>query len=387
MKKLGSVMYNDIIECKEGYFSYDVSLKQYVKRENLSDEKKRTCGGLNVKGEIFLEGVSDIDTYSYCIKEICDELGITKKKAFVNINHFVSCIFASKVTENDLKIKDNKILETIDESSGGGLLIAKKGKYEGKYRCYDINNSYNAFFVDYNFPTNPTYYSIKEIVKVNELDLYKCKVDAEFLTDEWNNKLKTRRTWFTGIDLKLFGKLDIGYSLVDEENNVIKFDTVDIDTEFITKINKLKQRDIKIKRKQEIWKATLKQLLSSMWGVLSKFNIVEEKEGSVIDGDYFYKTDPITGVDKFKNPECIFAYPTATAKPFILAYGRSRLMKKVYKCEEDGYKVVYCHTDSIITNAPKKYFDIGLDIGEWKIDHETKEGIEVVNIGSKRWSS
>ena len=68
-----------------------------------------------------------------------------------------------------------------------------------------------------------------------------------------------------------------------------------------------------------------------------------------------------------------------------MAYGRYRLLKQIKKIENEGYKVIYAHTDSIITDAPKELFDLGTDIGQWKHEEHTEKGVIIKSIAQKHF--
>jgi hypothetical protein len=352
--------------------------------------KDKAYGELVVNGENLLKNVKDVIAYKRTLREICEIAGlgdnILKNKLAIlkNVLNFV----LSKHLDNMINVDDVKIFETIDEASGGGCLITDVGTHKGQYTSYDINNSYNSFFIDNFLPTNPRFKTVDNIEN-HIFRLYRLDIDKECITLENNNKFKLKRKWFTTYDIRLFKKFDIGYKLVEEENNAIFFDKVDVDFSFLEKINELKQNTSK--EKEPIKYMTIKLFLSSLWGNICRYSLIDEPEEE-IDPKYFYNVgrlekDESTDLPRYiyKNPKCIYKYVFGMFKPFILAYGRYRLLKVVKKCVENDYKVIYSHTDSIITNAPEKYFSIGTEIGDWKIDKQTDKGIEIKNIIYKNW--
>jgi DNA polymerase elongation subunit (family B) len=78
-----------------------------------------------------------------------------------------------------------------------------------------------------------------------------------------------------------------------------------------------------------------------------------------ISKKYVYNAHPETGNTSYIDKRIFFKYAIGIIKPFVLAYGRLNVLKQIKQLEQKGFDVLYCHTDSIITNADKSYFDIG----------------------------
>jgi hypothetical protein len=57
------------------------------------------------------------------------------------------------------------------------------------------------------------------------------------------------------------------------------------------------------------------------------------------------------------------------------------LLKQIKKVEDKGMSVVYAHTDSIICNKCDNLFELGTDIGQFKL--EKVGNVEIKNIASK----
>ena len=377
MKALSECNVKVLINVDGGFYRWNKNTKEYEKQK--PPEKTGDCCGLfDHNKQTELKTFDDLKEFDAAVFKICDAIGVIKSPYHRNIRYLCRS-YANKVLNDSIEVKDVQILETIDEASGGGCLLTKTGKHEGTYTCYDINNSYNRFFIDFYFPTNPRFSTLAEIGKIKEIRLYHVKVDEPFLCDEWNTQLKTRRHWVTGFDLMLYDKVGITYKLVNEENNVICFDVAETDFSDLQEINKIKQSA----KKGSIAQKTLKLFLSSFWGSLCQFDYISGEACESIDSKYFFKVRESNGEHIFKNPECIYRYPTAIAKPFIMAYARKCLYEMVMTCVNKGFNVVYCHTDSIITNAPESLFDIGTGIGQWKIDKRSDAGVYVKNIASK----
>ena len=178
---------------------------------------------------------------------------------------------------------------------------------------------------------------------------------------------------------------NIEFTLLEQENNCIVYDKVECNFEWMTKLNYIKQNTNK--QTDGIKYDILKTLLSSFWGQCSRYSTIDFKIGEekTVDREWFYKTGENTGDSIYINPEQIYKYSCAIIKPFILAYGRLRILKQVKKLEDKGYNCVFSHTDSIICNAKDKYFDIGTSIGQWKKETTTEKGITINNIASRNF--
>ena len=345
---------------------------------------------LNVHGENLLQSKSHVIQYHQIMKSLATEtLGLKKFNCdFDNLDQLVKKIahisFDDKIQFNG----DSNLLQCIDEASAGGCLIAKAGKYDGEFSCYDINNSYNDFFVNYDdIPTNPTFQTVSKIIKDKTFALYKLKIiDEEYISKkEHTMKFKTNRQtqWFTSQDIKIFKLYDIKYKLIKEENNCIVYDTVKCDFEWMKKVNALKQ---KTNKQTDVIKYNIyKQFLSSFWGQCSAYNTVEFPEGvkANLSSDWFYKTRPSDACKIYINPDKIFKYSCGILKPFVLSWARLRLLKQIKKVEDSGKKVVYAHTDSIICEKCDDLFKLGTNIGNWKL--ENTGNIEIKNIGNKQF--
>ena len=218
----------------------------------------------------------------------------------------------------------------------------------------------------------------------------------EFRTKEYNNKFKTSRLWFTFFDVQIFRMFGVPFELVDQENNCIMFqDYVESDFEWMEKVNEMKQECAGYKRD------ILKQLLSSTWGAVcgyekqpliapgqeipAKYSNKTNLFIGEIESKYFFAVDPETGNNEYINPNQRYKFALGIIKPFVLAYARLRLLEQIKKLQDAGKKVVYAHTDSIITNGGSKYFDIGTQIGEYKKETTSTIGVEIKNIASKKF--
>lgn len=384
MKSLIEADFNNFVKVGDEFFRFDTKARKWYKTTTKKEDPTH-CGLESASGDNMIKNFDDLKAYDDVLFSMCIACKIKKCPNLRNLKYFIR-FMANEALQDKVVVNDLQMFETIDLASGGGCLVAKAGTYEGDFKCYDINNSYNKFFMDYKMPTNPTFRTVETIEKMKDVCLYRVDVDGNHQqSDDLNKMLKLRRQWFTGFDLKLFDKLDIKYKLVKQENNMINFDRLDADFSFLEKINQLKQSKQKTEE-NKIALTALKTFLSGFWGVMCRFDLIEAAGGE-IDRKYFHQIYQKNGNLLFKNPESIYRYKCAIVKPFIMAYARSRIVKQITKCTKKGYQVVYSHTDSIITDAPAKYFDIGTDIGEWKIveNENAHKGVTITNIAVKNF--
>lgn len=376
-------------------YQYDVKTGQHKQIPNEDIKAPHSVIEFYYKGENQLKNVYDVKRYKDFIQfDICKRLLQLPNWNFdfLKIEQLIKFLVQNSL-KGELFVDNNDLLNTIDQASAGGVLIAEKGKHEGKFTCYDINNSYNKYFLDYDLPSNPKFETVKEITKKVHR-IYRLKIPSEYRTKEYNNKFKTSRLWFTYFDIKIFRMFDIPFELVQEENNCIVFqDTVESNFEWMEKVNELKQKS------SGYQKDILKQILSSTWGTICRYEkqqafasvddvpeYAKNKPNLFIGGisrNYFCGVHPKSSESEYINPSQRFKYAIAMVKPFVLAYGRLRLLEQVKLLQDKNKKVIYAHTDSIITDGKKKYFDIGTQIGEFKKECESAIGVEIKNIASK----
>lgn len=336
--------------------------------------------------ENILKTKSDIIKYMSTIKDILFTqcLNLDKWKFdFAKIKRLTTFVAKQSLNGNEVVVDNTKLLECIDEASAGGVLIAKQGDYNKYYNCVDINSSYNLFFLHYEIPTNPQFKTVDSIIEKKTFALYKLNIEQKYKTREMTIKFKTSREWYTKFDIKIFDLYNIKYDLSKTENNCVVFDKVKSNFEWMENVNEYKQKSA-----NEIEKHVLKYFLSSFWGQLSQYRTIteDEWETELSTKKYFHKIDQETGIKKFIHPEQYYCYSMAIAKPFVTAYARLRLLEQIKKVEDEGFNVIYAHTDSIISNCDKmELFEIGKNIGDYKLEKSSDKGVVIHNIASKTW--
>ena len=166
-----------------------------------------------MRDENILKSGKDIAEYRNLIEnDICkNTLGLHFYSDFVVPKRLLAYL-AKKSIQGEIKVDNHHLLHAIDLASGGGALIAEKGTYEGKYNLYDIANSYNKFFIDYDIPSNPQFLTVDEI-KNGRFCLYRLKISDENFSKEKKWKFRTNRTWFTKWDIDIFNMFEIKYKL------------------------------------------------------------------------------------------------------------------------------------------------------------------------------
>jgi hypothetical protein len=375
------------------YVRYDVKTKTYIiyEKDDVIQSIKypfKQIVKLIDKDENILKSKGDVITYSQTITDICNNLNINIQPSFANIKEFALFLIDQAFGGKQVKVTDPMLYEIIDEASGGGALIAKPGIYDDEMICYDINNSYNKLFIDYNFPTNPRFTTVNEISEYDFM-IYRLNI---LDIDVDKSKFKTNRKWYTYYDCEIFRKYKIDFELVKEDNNAIEFDDIKTNFSFLNIVNKMKVETDKTKQKLRY--TILKLFLSSIWGVMCQYKIFDESEvvelvkcGKMEEParKYIHSHCIKTNETKYIRPIHIYKFSIGIVKPFVLANARLRLLKQAKKCEKKGYEVVFSHTDSIITDAPESLFDIGKEIGQWKVEKKNEKGIIINNIASKEW--
>lgn len=366
----------------ESKYKMNTKTKQYEQiEEELTPFDQKMCLVNTWKKKYeknILQKVEDIEIYRKTCFEIANIVGLSYDFEFFNIKILCRSICQKLMNEKPI-IKEYSILESIDEASGGGSLLCNAGDHKGQYTCFDLNNSYNAFFIENSqLPSDPEFTTIKEIPDVlNEFAIYRLKTKPE---DKISHLMKLNRKWYTHYDIQIFRHNNVYHELINEPNNCIMFKKINCDMKKLNCINDLKNT----KQKDSVEKNVYKYCLSSLWGSLVEYDIVEESKGVLIDNKYYLKCSR-SNVNKFKNPQCIYKYSTGIFKPFILAYGRMKLLEQLKKCYDEGYEILYCHTDSIICDASPHIFNIGEKIGQWKIEKVAENGVKVINMATKEF--
>lgn len=348
---------------------------------------KQSIVEFKVKDENQLETMIDTVIYTRILKQdISRLLKIDKWNFdFVVTLRMINYLTHRALNGAEFQCDNSTLLYAVDLASAGGCVLAEKGTYDGKFNLYDISNSYNKFFVDWNPRSNPVFQTVTEISK-DWYCLYRLKIEGEEnFTQEQKWKFRTNRTWFTYWDIEIFKMFDIKFTLKEGKNNCIRFmDSVEADFEWMETLNEEKQKATGLK------KSVIKNLLSSFWGNVCKYWTItnatyKERTGNKIPSNYFHKVDKIKDEEKYIDPDQIYLYGIAMNKPFVLAYGRYRLLKQIHRVEKKGYKVLYAHTDSIITDCPEKYFNMGTNIGQWKLEKTSENGVKICNVAKKEF--
>src|SRR3989338_590632 len=374
-------------------YKYDFKVKKTIEIDEDKIISKTSIVEVMINEKNIIKDCSDVIMYTDIIKnDICKnllELKETRDGVETNVWHFdfvnlrrLMYYLAKQSIHGEIVVSSPKLLWAIDMASGGGALITKPGTHYGHYYLYDINNSYNSFFVKFSIQSNHEVLKVDKIFK-RRFTLYRLKVSKEFLTKDMTRKFKTNRTWFTYTDVKIFDMFGVKYELVNEKNNCVNFkDTIESNFECMRTLNEAKQeicKDVNIPGMMK--KVIVKHLLSSFWGNLCRYSCITEKEyGKKIPEKLFHKVGKNTNDDLYINPDKFYLYAVAICKPFVLAEGRYNLLSQVSKVEKLVHQVVYTHTDSIITDCSPEHFDIGCDIGQWKIEKQSGAGVEIKNI-------
>lgn len=256
----------------------------------------------------------------------------------------------------------------IEKCYCGASLYYKIGKMDGEHTQYDINGYYLHLLKSLIIPTGDAEEISEDYAFNNEhVGIYKLRLDSK-LPCYYSDK----KNIFTSYDLYLFDKIGVKYEIL---SGVI-YKTF-IRCKDIKNLSDLLD-DLYINRD-----STLKEAFKKWGGVMSKKNT--EKTDKIYDGDIIVSQDK--NKEKYEVVKACFKYKYKTKlfriKHFLVSYGRLILGNKIHQIEKMGYDVVRVQTDSIVTNAPPEIFNIGVELGKWKIEKKYKnfQNINIENYG------
>ena len=271
----------------------------------------------------------------------------------------------------------------IEGSTRGGIQYHKKGQYE-EFITYDINSHYPAIMSSNSLLPygNPIYKTIdnKYINNKNEIGIYKCKVSRGKCDPNIFQMMKVFEnefTYYVFTDMNMFVKYGCEIEMSSDEFNFMTYDKyIKSETLFKSYVSMF----YKLKSKSYL----AKEILNSLWGKLcsSSKKTITSKDDKKINIDKF----DIDRVEMDNDGEFIyhlkhkvpFKYSWGKLKPFILAYGRQRLMKKVNK--NNAKHIIRIHTDSITFNK-RLNFKVGKELGEYKKEQINEEGQKLIIHG------
>ena len=283
---------------------------------------------------------------------------------------------------------------------GGMTQVFKRGLYDGDLWYYDYRSSYPRVMADGvdgkgNYPDPSSYaYTFKgstELVE-NYDGIAHCKVNAPYdympyLGNRIDDKLifgyGNFEGWFTNFELRQ--AMNYGYEISVGEmiyyrNNMKPFKNA---------INYLYKLRKKYKEENSEYQAMVKVLMNSglfgKWGTNpnNMQEIIALKNVHFRNGIPYYNNkrlddfridefngDLFSGFISVKKKAKPFKYSFPIWSEYTTALGRNRLLGHIKQHEKN---VIYCDTDSAITNRP--CFQEGQELGDWELEHKLKGGL------------
>ena len=245
---------------------------------------------------------------------------------------------------------------------------------------YDFNSLYPYVMAKYEYPVSPPIKEKPEYFEDYECGIVLATVEVKDcfippLPLKIENKLifpvGRFTNWFVLPELKNALEKDLISDLKIHELYV--FESEKLFEEFVKDLYKRR-----MKAKEEGNKTldlVFKLLLNSSYG---KFGEKEEKEKikkiTEDEHDLLFKYplyNEEAGLIKVTQ-KANLRHINIPIASHITAYARIELFNKMYELLEKGYKVYYCDTDSIITNAK---LPSGKELGQLKLEYEIEEGV------------
>ena len=247
--------------------------------------------------------------------------------------------------------------------------------YQGNVHSYDINSHYPSIMVK-NFHYFPIaegeYKTITKIEEIPEFGIYKCIVIDDGIVRKFF-KFNSKNT-YTNIDIEYAIKYNLKVELIQDGTPNFLYYSKDklmngayLFKNYVHELYSLKKQKVK----------GAKDLLNVLWGGLCETNhkvLNTTTEMNITDARILsLHTEPGSIKMKFVNYTSHY-YKTnwARIKPFILAYGRSKLYYSYSKYED---KIIRIHTDGFYITEKPTDIKLGEELGQLKY-----EGIKKVNI-------
>ena len=273
----------------------------------------------------------------------------------------------------------------IENATIGGIIYAKSGEYKDMV-SYDINSSYPYIIgkAKLTFPvTAPQFKTITnmDVAKYYPYGIIRAKISGEHPFFRFN-----KLNYYTHVDLTTARACGLQVNIIDDgEPNAMLYTSKrvignNVFGRYVDLLYELKRNKTPI----------AKQLLTCLWGALCKtkqYTKTTETEVDLSDANILHivPTDSTMTNDlvRFtKKSESQYQYSFGRIKPFILAFGRSKLMNQINKYRDH---IVRIHTDSmVISSNVKVNLDIGTELGQWKI--EKRGHVKIHHVNKLEWS-
>ena len=282
-------------------------------------------------------------------------------------------------------VTDKVELQFINGASHGGYIYCQKGEYDGGFTSYDINSEYPSIMKTKKFKF-PIKGGRPELISQDKIDrkqigIYKIKITSTVDPAKFK-KFSDGYDYYTNYDLKDLHRLKYTYEIdMKSEYNAFLYNDDDcvtgkelfgeyIDILYEIKLNKYKN---------------IKKVLNMLWGEAcsSKKTKVPIEQMNRYKPEDFISFNHETDTLYLRDSEQPYNWTFCRMKPFLLSSGRSKIGKIAFVIQEDGYKVIKIHTDSILTNCKpdemENYFDLDNQIGHLKVEKTYKSKFKIVH--------
>lgn len=251
----------------------------------------------------------------------------------------------------------------LEMANSGAIIYGKKGSYDNAY-CYDFNSHYPSIIkTQTRLPIGkPEFIKMKDGDPIGRLGIYRVKIEEGHPFFRYNPY-----NFYTQTDLKFAAnELKLNYNFIDDDEANVMLYTESISFkqlmgEYVNILYELKRKKCPM----------AKDLLNCLWGVLSKQNIkfyntiFGEKDFTNLDIYNITPTKDNEHTVKYSyNDQRRYTYNFARLKPFILAFGRIKLLKLIEPIKKD---IIRVHTDGFITTK-KQSFNLDNKLGGLKLE-------------------
>ena len=319
------------------------------------------------------------DAYYY-YTELADELKTESKGLFnmykcptiknMALNHFYDL---TKVIQPD-EINNNEAF-WINKSSSHAITYHEK--YEGHVDIYDVNSHYPYILQITNnmFPIKSGEFKRIDIIQDKpEFGIYRCKITGKGKFFVFNNE-----NYYSQADIVMARDYGFDIQLIqDNQPNLLYYSNdclisgSTLFKKYVESLYPLKQNKIK----------GAKLLLNILWGALTEKKIFKESRdvNDIVDlsGRDITRLqyDSHVRVHYTKHTESQFRTNYGRIKPFVLAYGRSKMYFRFKKYED---LIVRMHTDSLyLTSKPQDLPPLSNKLG--CIKHEYSGVVKILGL-------
>lgn len=379
--------------------TYDGSEIKYITRDEL---KKHTYGD---KDNIYIKS----DTIKSIIQEYDDFIETAnqlKDKTLGKINMFKSGGFrdtsmrlfdqVSKHIDQGEKIEQYE-MEFLEGCKSNGLIF---GEYD--YTCdnayqYDGNSWYpSQMMKTFNFPVKPGELLTIKQEDFNSLKFYKYGIyhAIVYKTNSNTDKLLlfNPKNYYTHLDMMLAKKLNMKIEIIDDgKPNFLFYDTSkriqfkDTFEKYINILYNLKKEKVK----------GAKILMNTIWGALceryDRYCVIDMDNTDVTVNE-FNKPLQITSITPMTNNKIKIEYSYydeyyktnyARLKPFLTAIARTKLAEIL---SPNIDHIIRTHTDGFISDIPINNITLGVELGQFKLEHENEKCYINYPHGKVKWN-